>query len=139
MRIFLFTPEDNPVFKDQNTKDQSIKHARQLKDMDVQIELFPLFKKEGHHFEINKFYSEIITIDLDEINNAVLDASSKIMDLQQRVKQKEYRKRALNRLLLEVGDDLQIGLKVFCLVNKAKKPYGKPVEKKTNSLLKKKA
>lgn len=60
------------------------------------------------------------------------------MDLKQRVKQKEYRKRALNRLLMDVGDDMQVGLKVFCQLNKAKKPLGKPVEKKTNSMLKKK-
>ena len=49
--------------------------------MDVQIELFPLYKTEELQFNIHKFYSEIITIDLDELNNAVLDSSSKIMDL----------------------------------------------------------
>lgn len=35
MRIFLFTPDDLPYFKDQNSRDQTIKHARQLKDIDV--------------------------------------------------------------------------------------------------------
>ena len=61
------------------------------------------------------------------------------MDLQQRIRQKEFKKRALNRILMDVGDDVQVGLKVFCLINKAKKPIGKPVERKTNSILKKKA
>ena len=39
---------------------------------------------------------------------------------------------------MDIGDDVQVGLKVFCLVNKARKTIGKPVERKTNSILKKK-
>lgn len=35
-------------------------------------------------------------------------------------------------------DDVQVGLKIYCLINKAKKPYGKPIERKTNQQLKKK-
>jgi ATP-dependent DNA helicase 2 subunit 1 len=72
--------------------------------MEVQIELFPLYKDSEHIFSINKFYSEIITVDLDEINNSVLDTTQKIMDLKSRIKQKEYRKRALNRILMDIGD-----------------------------------
>lgn len=48
MRIFLFTSEDSPHFKDQNGRDQTIKHARQLKTMDVQIELFPLYRDNDY-------------------------------------------------------------------------------------------
>ncbi len=54
--------------------------------MEVQIELFPLYKDNDHVFSINKFYSEIITVDLDEINNSVLDTTQKIMDLKGRIK-----------------------------------------------------
>lgn len=39
---------------------------------------------------------------------------------------------------MDIGDNVQVGLKIFCLLNKAKKPIGKPVERKTNSILKKK-
>ena len=81
MRIFLFTPEDQPLFKVQNARELTIKHARQLKDIDVGIELFPLHKNNDHVFDIHKFYSEIIVIDMDELNNTVVDATSKIMDL----------------------------------------------------------
>lgn len=84
MRIFLFTPDDLPYFKDQNSRDQTIKHARQLKDLDVQIELFPL--QSDNQFKITRFFAEIITVDLDELNNAVMDTSTKIMDLHQRIK-----------------------------------------------------
>jgi hypothetical protein len=43
--------------------------------MNVDIELFPLYKAEDITFQINKFYTEIVTIDVDEVNNAVLDSS----------------------------------------------------------------
>lgn len=29
-------------------------------------------------------------------------------------------------------DDIKIGLKIYCLVNKAKKPYGKPLDRRYN-------
>ncbi|KAM3142080.1 hypothetical protein pb186bvf_005734 [Paramecium bursaria] len=137
MRIFLFTTDDVPYFKDQNARDQTIQHAKQLKELDVQIELFPIESGDGNEFKINRFYSEIITVDLDEVNNAVLDQSSKIMDLHQRLKQKEYKKRAINRITLDLSD-VKIGFKIFALINKAKKPTSKPLERKTNSTLKKK-
>lgn len=35
-------------------------------------------------------------------------------------------------------DDIQIGLKIYCLINKAKKPTSKPLERKTNAKMKKK-
>lgn len=35
MRIFLFTSEDLPYFKDQNARASALKYARQLKDADV--------------------------------------------------------------------------------------------------------
>ena len=38
---------------------------------------------------------------------------------------------------MNVGDETQIGLKVYCLVNKAKKPLGKTLDKRTNLPLKK--
>ncbi|CAD8142730.1 unnamed protein product [Paramecium pentaurelia] len=136
MRIFLFTPDDLPYFKDQNARSSALKYAKQLKDADVQIELFPL--PSQNEFKIARFYGEIITIDLDEVNNAVLDTSTKIMDLHQRIKQKEFKKRALNRLIMDI-DDIKIGLKIYCLVNKAKKPTGKPLDRRYNQQLKKKA
>lgn len=79
MRIFLFTSEDMPQFKNQNARDMTLKQARQLKDHGVQIELFPL--PSEREFKIQRFYAEILTVDLDELNNAVMDTSSKILDL----------------------------------------------------------
>ena len=73
MRIFLFTADDLPAFKDQNARNSALKYAKQLKDSDVQIELFPLPSQQ--EFKIGRFYADIITVDVDEVNNAVLDTS----------------------------------------------------------------
>lgn len=51
-------------------------------------------------------------MDPEEVNEAVLDTSDKIMDLQQRLRQKEYKKRTLNREMLTLGDGLSIGVKM---------------------------
>jgi len=64
-----------PYFRDGYKRDQIIKQARTLKDNDIQIELFPLKTDPKKEFIITKFYTEILTIDPDEINNAVMDMS----------------------------------------------------------------
>lgn len=36
----------------------------------------------------------------------MLDSSSKILDLQERLRQKEFKKRTLNRLTMKIGKDM---------------------------------
>lgn len=50
--------------------------------MDVKIELFPLNKSDGSKFVIEKFFAEIISLDVDEVNGEVLDTTQKIMQLE---------------------------------------------------------
>ena len=45
-------------------------------------------KTANSKFDIRKFYINIVTLDPEEINEAVLDSSEKIMDLQIRLRQK---------------------------------------------------
>ena len=47
-----------------------------------------------------------MSFDPDEINAMVLDSSSKILDLQERLRQKEFKKRTLNRLTMKIGKEL---------------------------------
>ena len=48
--------------------------------MDVFIELFPL-SRNREKFDIRRFYQDVLPLDMDEINYAVLDESSKIMEI----------------------------------------------------------
>jgi hypothetical protein len=52
-----------------------------LSEKNVLIELFPLRKQKRSLFNIKNFYQDIISFDIDEINESVLDSSSKILDL----------------------------------------------------------
>lgn len=64
-----------------------------------------------------------------------MDSSSKILDLKERLRQKEFKKRTLNRLLMKVGNDTQIGVKLFALYTKAKRPIPRKVDARTNKFL----
>ena len=88
MRLFLFTADDCPHPVGDERRAISINHAGQLAARNVQIELFPIRKTKKSSFDVRKFYQEIITFDPDEINSTVLDSSSKILDLQERLRQK---------------------------------------------------
>jgi ATP-dependent DNA helicase 2 subunit 1 len=106
-----------------------------LSEKNVQIELFPLRKEKRALFNVTKFYQEIITFDPDEINETVLDSSSKILDLKERLRQKEFKKRTLNRLLMKIGNDTQVGVKLYALYTKAKRPTPRKVDARSNLYL----
>jgi ATP-dependent DNA helicase 2 subunit 1 len=88
VRLFLFTSEDNPHPHGSTEREQAINHAKKLAAEDIQIELFPLKQSPTSRFDLRKFYVEIVTLDPEEINEAVLDTSDKVMDLQHRLRQK---------------------------------------------------
>lgn len=62
---------------------------------------------------MRKFYQEIISFDSEDLNAQTLDNSSKIMDLQERIRQKEFKKRTLNRLQMQIGTDAFVGIKMY--------------------------
>ena len=64
---------------------------------------------------MRKFYQEIISFDSEDLNAQTLDNSSKIMDLQERIRQKEFKKRTLNRLQMQIGTDAFVGIKMYYL------------------------
>jgi len=84
----LFTADDCPHAIGDERRDQAINHARQLASKGVQIELFPIRKSKRCSFDIKKFYQEVISFDPEDINENILDSSSKILDLQSRLRQK---------------------------------------------------
>lgn len=60
------------------------------------------------------------------------------------MRQKEFKKRTLNRLTMKIGKDtndkgeeklVEVGVKIYSLYTKAKRPCPKKVDAKTNKLL----
>ncbi|KAL4434506.1 hypothetical protein ABPG74_007290 [Tetrahymena malaccensis] len=140
-RVFLFTSNDEPDKHDIEAQKNAINYAQNLLENDINIELFPLKKlvPQEEHFNIRKFYSCIINFDLSEINEYSIDETSKIYNLQSRIRAKIFRKRNISRIYWQLGDGVNVGVKVYSLFNKITRPKykeytkddSKPVQKFT--------
>ncbi|OCK81100.1 ATP-dependent DNA helicase II subunit 1 [Lepidopterella palustris CBS 459.81] len=128
-RLFLVTDDDNPVGDDKSAKDNAVTRAKDLYDLGVTIELFPI-SKPGHGFTRTKFYDDIIyrasPLDLDapaQISSAAKTASSGdgitlLQSLLSSVNSKAAPRRALFNLPLEIGPGLTIGIKGYIMIKR---------------------
>ncbi|KAK0715795.1 ATP-dependent DNA helicase II subunit 1 [Lasiosphaeris hirsuta] len=58
-RLFIITDNDNPHAGDKNVRSSAAVRAKDLYDLGVVIELFPI-SREGKKFDMTKFYDDII-------------------------------------------------------------------------------
>jgi ATP-dependent DNA helicase 2 subunit 1 len=56
--------------------------------------------------------------------------------LRRRIRSKLFKKRRLGRVLFNLGSDFKVGVGFYCLLNKAKKPYGVYIDARDNKPLK---
>ena len=61
---------------------------------------------------MKQFYGKIIQIDTDDITDANMLTSAKIMEISKRIRQKNFRKRILGRANFELTTDMKIGIKL---------------------------
>lgn len=54
-RIFLFTNQDNPNHSDPQVRTRSIQRAKDLAELNIDIELFSM-NRNGHKFDSSLFY-----------------------------------------------------------------------------------
>lgn len=126
-RLFIFTDWDSAV--DENDRELSEKRADDLAALDVNIELFPLpaFNQDAPNFDIKKFFANLITFDEDDIADGLLDvdgALTKLGELSERIKQREFKKRVTGKCSLEVTAGKKIALSFYSTVMKARRPAG---------------
>lgn len=81
MRIFLITSNDNPHPRDKTAQNLSLGAARFLAEKNIEIELFPLPPSKFKSFNVHLFFSSIVSFDLEEVNDAIIDTTNKILDL----------------------------------------------------------
>jgi hypothetical protein len=110
----LFTNEDNPNPSNQNLRDQARQRAKDLAELGIDIELFAMKKAgAGSTFDPCKFYQNIISISDDEdTGRFTFEVTEKFKELQQRVRRKEFKKRAMGRLPLIIGDS-EIAVRLY--------------------------
>nr|DBA18276.1 TPA: hypothetical protein GDO54_016545 [Pyxicephalus adspersus] len=138
-RIMLFTNEDNPHATDSAKTTQARAKAKDLRETGIFLDLLHLEKHNG--FNISLFYRDIVNIDEDEDLGVQQTASRKLDDLMRRVRAKESKKRSLCRLSLKVGNDVNITVGIYNLLQKAMKAppvklyreSNEPVKTKTRS------
>ena len=129
-RIFQFTTEDNPCRQDQKTRDQAIHQAEQLSNINVDIELFPI--EVTQKFQHEKFYIDLISFDPDDITKDKFNPNTRQGEQTMRLRRKEYKKRVLGRVDLQLSKDFFIATKFFNMVSKAKKPTAVPLSESVN-------
>ncbi|KJE94457.1 ATP-dependent DNA helicase II 70 kDa subunit [Capsaspora owczarzaki ATCC 30864] len=129
-RILIFTNEDDPHEHDAGLRRQAVIKAKDLYQLFVTIELLPLgTKKTGERFDMSKFYKDIVLEDLDDelgptdagLDTARPDPSQSLSSLMDKMRRKTFKKRALMKIPFVLGDDVQLGVRVYNLCSETKK------------------
>jgi ATP-dependent DNA helicase 2 subunit 1 len=130
-RIMLFTCNDEP-YSDNSARLRAIQKGKDLRDLDIELELFPMNKAQSN-FNFMKFFKEICYVEADEspenLNRIFQD---KFEDLRNRLMKKQFKKRALGSIPLELGDNIQLAVKIYCMYREQKKDAAVMLDKETN-------
>ncbi|KAG9237984.1 BcKU70, protein [Amylocarpus encephaloides] len=126
-RLFIITDKDDPHGSDKTARSQATVRAKDLYDLGVVIELFPI-SQEDHEFDRTKFYDDIIYRDPAEENDHALgptslksngDGISLLASLVSDINSKQVAKRTLfSNLPFEIGPGFKISVKGYNLLQK---------------------
>ncbi|KAK2010880.1 Ku70 protein [Colletotrichum eremochloae] len=124
-RLFIITDNDDPHAKNKDAKSAAAVRAKDLYDLGVVIELFPI-TREGNRFDLSKFYDDIIYRDQNAEDNLSEVRSSKSGDgfsllnsLISNINSKETPKRALfSNLPFEIAPGLRISVKGYNVIHR---------------------
>ena len=133
-RVFLFTNQDNPHPSNQSLKRAAKTRARDLGDLGIDLELLSM-NPPGRRFDLFHFYRDVIAEDGDQVERFP-DVSHKFSELLLRVRRKEAKRRALKKLGFSLGPDMTMGVRLYSLIQEAKKAGGQYVwmESDTNQI-----
>ncbi|KUJ14232.1 ku70 protein [Mollisia scopiformis] len=127
-RLFIITDKDDPHAADKNMRNQAQVRAKDLYDLGVIIELFPISHPD-HEFDRSKFYDDIIYRDAAEGSDLALPPTafksqggggiSLLSTLISDINSKQVAKRSLfSHMPFEIGPSLKITVKGYNLLQK---------------------
>lgn len=131
-RLFLVTDNDNPHADDKEMRRAAAVRAKDLYDLGVIIELFPI-SRPGHGFDRTRFYDDIVYRPLSSDPEAPLPLSSAakastsgggislLESLLSSINSKATPKRAVFSLPFEIGPGLKIGVKGYVMIKRQEK------------------
>jgi len=134
-RIMLFTNSDDPSLASPDKRMKILQKGKDLEDLEIQMELFA-FNRSDHVFDHKKLFRDLLMIDLDDTTGTIAEKTiESLAELETTFRKKEYKKRALGTVPLNLSPDLAINVKIYCLLRTATKDYGQFLDSKTNEPL----
>ncbi|KAL0259440.1 ATP-dependent DNA helicase II subunit 1 [Diplodia seriata] len=131
-RLFIVTDNDNPHSDDKGLMRSAAVRAKDLYDLGVIIELFPIAHPD-HGFDRAKFYDDIVyrqsltdpdaPAPITEVAQTAerTDGISLLQSLVSNINSKAAPRRALFSLPFEIGPGLKIGIKGYILIKRQEK------------------
>jgi len=131
-RIWLFTSSDAPCGEGAAEQQAAETRARDLRDLGVQIEFFPLPMGDAP-FTMERFWERVVPVDTDDyVGKAVIT----LENLERWIRMREHRKRTLQRLNFQLCPGTEIGISIYCTTIEARMPYPVYLLNENNKLLK---
>lgn len=131
-RIWLFTSSDAPCGDVAAEQLAAETRARDLRDLGVQIEFFPLPINDAP-FSMERFWDRVVPVDADDyVGKAVVT----LENLERWIRMREHRKRTYQRLSFQLSPGAEIGISIFCTTIEARVPNSVYLLNENNKLLK---
>ena len=126
-RIFIFTCNDQPHAGNLTLERQAKQRAKDLNDVGIQVEVFPILTESKTKFDYKKFFQDVLMLSDDELelrNNQT--PTGRLDELLRLVYSKEHKKRAYCTVPLSLGKasdgtPLQLSVSVFNMVIREKR------------------
>lgn len=137
-RIFIFTSNDRPHANNLTFEKQAKQRAKDLNDVGIQVELFPILTETKTKFDYKLFFQDVLMLDDDQTEYKQSQTpTTQIDELCKLVYSKEHKKRAYCSIPLCLGTSsngtaIQISVSVFNLVRPCPKPTKIKLDMKTN-------
>jgi ATP-dependent DNA helicase 2 subunit 1 len=121
-RIFIFTCNDQPHASNLTLERQAKQRAKDLNDVGIQVEVFPILTETKTKFDYKKFFQDVLMLSDDELDFRNNQApTGRLNELLKLVYSKEHKKRAYCTVPFSLGKasdgtSLQLSVSVFNMV-----------------------
>ncbi|CAF1517158.1 unnamed protein product, partial [Adineta steineri] len=137
-RVFIFTCNDQPHASNLTLERQAKQRAKDLNDVGIEVEVFPILTESITTFDYKKFFQDVLMLSDDELelrNNQA--PTGRLNELLKLVYSKEHKKRAYCTVPFSLGETsdgtpLQFSVSVFNMVRPCPKPTKIKLDMKTN-------
>ncbi|CAF3166586.1 unnamed protein product [Rotaria socialis] len=137
-RIFIFTCNDQPHASNLTLERQAKQRAKDLNDVGIELEVFPILTQTIIRFDFKKFFQDVLMLsdeDLDIRNNQ--EPTGRLNELLKLVYSKEHKKRAYCTVPFSLGKaadgtPLEFSVSVYNMVRPCPKPTKIKLDMKTN-------